>query len=189
MLNRSGLSLVEVAVAVVVLFLLAGSALPGLVAPRDRARVDGAVLELQRITDAMSTMRGDNQDWPGRLSHLARPIALGERNVCGDGSNQGTYRAGKVNNWAGPYLDRMVPVAGLDIGIGMVRDSVVREPIAGNEAYLVLEILDVTVEDALELSRRVDGNVSATAGTVQWAVTDAAAGLVQVEYRRPIRGC
>jgi type II secretory pathway pseudopilin PulG len=188
MLNRPGLSLIEVAAAVAVIFLLAGAALPGIVAPRDRARVDGAVMELQRITDAMSIMRSDNQDWPGRLSHLARPIVLDERNVCGDQSNQGTYRAGKVNNWAGPYLDRMVPVAGLDIGIGMVRDSVVRVPLAGNNAYLVLEILGVSEEDAIELSRRVDGNELATVGTVRWSAADAT-GMVQVEYLRPIRGC
>jgi type II secretory pathway pseudopilin PulG len=186
--NRPGLSLVEIAVAVVVVLLLAGAALPGLVAPRDRARVDRAVLELYRITDAMSTMRGDNQDWPGRVSHLARPIVVGERNVCGDWSNQGTYGPGKVNNWAGPYIDRMVPAAGLDIGIGVVQDSVVREPLQGNNAYLVLEIHRVSEEDAIELSRRVDGNVSATEGTVQWSPADAA-GLVRVEYRRPIRGC
>lgn len=188
--DRAGVSLAEVAVAVVVLFLLSTAVLPGVVRTLDRERVEMTVSELQEIANAMHSMRSDNQDWPSKLSHLSAPIHTGQNNICG-----GRYQQGKVNNWDGPYLDRVVPPSGFKVGVGVMPDTVLRDPPQsggrGGSAFgdMIVLIDGVAEEDAIELSRLIDGNESATSGAIQWTATDADAGIVRVRFIRPIKQC
>lgn len=190
MRGRAGISLIEVAVAVVVVVLLAAAVSPGVVRTLDRERVETATYELQKLADGLHTMRSDNQDWPGRISHLVIPITETQRNVCGD-----FYNNGRVNNWDGPYFDRVVPATGLPIGIGVARDSMSRVPPSatgrgGSQiADVILVIEQVSEEDAVELNRLLDGDDSSTAGAVRWSVVDATTGMTEVQYVRPIKGC
>src|SRR5688500_16713225 len=110
---RSGLTLIEIVVVIVVLLILAAAIAPSMLGSLDRERVSTAAETLQDINDAMSEMRKDNQDWPGRLSHLSKAITTSDNNVCGN-----TYTSGKVSNWGGPYVDRLIPTTGLPVGIG-----------------------------------------------------------------------
>jgi type II secretory pathway pseudopilin PulG len=176
----------EIVVAIAVLLVLAAAIAPSLIGGLDRGRASGAVETLQDLTDAMSEMRRDNQDWPGRLSHMTRPITSSDLNVCSN-----TYSPGKVGNWDGPYFDRVVPSTGLPIEIGVIKDDIYRSAVSGNDAYLTLEISAVSEGDALEVNRIVDndGDVSGrTTGTVQWSAVTSE-GLVTMYYYRPIRGC
>jgi hypothetical protein len=54
---------------------------------------------------------------------------------------------------------------------------------------MIIVIDDVSEEDAVELNRQLDNDGSATAGAIRWTVTDAAAGIVQVSFHRPIKNC
>lgn len=188
--RRPGLSLIEVVVALVILLTLAAAVLPGVIRPSERERMHTAISELQGIIDAMQTMRSDNQDWPLRLNHLSTPITTQNRNICG-----ATYAAGKAKNWKGPYLDRVVPPTGLDIGIGVAQDSMVRVPAAGSGpggsqiGATIILINGVTREDAVELNRQLDADADSADGGVRWTVTDQESGMVQVQYVRPIKGC
>jgi type II secretory pathway pseudopilin PulG len=175
--------MIEIVVALAVIAVLTAAVAPSLIGVLDRKRVESAAETLEVLIAAMTTMRGDNQDWPGRLTHLAWPITVADRNICGS-----TYASGRVNNWAGPYLDRNIPAGGLPIGIGIARDSLVREVISGNDSYLKIRIDQVMEEDALALDRLKDGDGSA-GGSVRWDTPPDANGQVTVFFLRPIRGC
>lgn len=188
--ERRGVSLIEIAVAVVVIVLLSAAVSPSVVRTLDRERVETTIYELFKIADGLHTMRTDNQDWPERLTHMSAPINTSQRNICGD-----LYNNGRVNNWEGPYLDRVVPAGGLPIGIGVAQDSMIRNPPlatgrAGSaHADMIIVIDSVTEEDAIELNRKLDGDGSATAGAVRWTVVNATTGMTKVQYVRPIKGC
>lgn len=180
--RRSGLTLIEVVVAVLIILVLTAALTPSLIGVLDRERVDDAKETLDALSAAMTKMRNDNQDWPSRLSHLTTPITATDRNICG-----ANYSSGKVSNWAGPYLSRVVPTTGFPIGIGTVRDSLVREMISGADSYVKVQVDSVKAEDASELDRLYDDDGSA-AGTVRWGPTSAT-GQVTLFFLRPIRGC
>ncbi|MGQ0813176.1 MAG: prepilin-type N-terminal cleavage/methylation domain-containing protein [Gemmatimonadota bacterium] len=182
---RAGLTLVEVIVVIVVSVILAAAIVPSLIGALDRERVQASVDAMQGVTDAMSELRQDNQDWPGRISHLSAPITTSMTNVCGN-----TYTTGRVTNWAGPYLDRVVPSTGVPIGIGVLKDTTYRSFVTGNDGLLTMEILNVTLEDARGLNTTVDGDgdvAGQTIGTVRWSAP--VNGMVTTYYYRPIRGC
>lgn len=181
--RRAGFTLVEVIVTILVIVVLGAVMLPNLLGPVDRARVDQAIESLDAFNDAMTTARDDNQDWPGRLSHLAWPITTSDTNICGD-----TYAQGKVNNWAGPYLDRNVPASGVPIGIGVAQDSLVRQVISGQDGYLIIQVTGVTEEDAEAVNREFDADGDPAGGSIRWTAPDAS-GLVRLDFYRPIRGC
>jgi type II secretory pathway pseudopilin PulG len=180
--RRSGLTLVEVVVAVLIIVLLAAALTPSLIGVLDRERVDEAKESLDALVAGMTKMRDDNQDWPSRLSHLTTPITTSDKNIC-----QATYSSGKVSNWAGPYLSRVIPTAGFPIGIGTVRDSIVREMIGGTDSYAKIQVDSVKAEYAADLDKLYDNDGSA-AGTVRWGSTSAT-GQVTLFFLRPIRGC
>jgi type II secretory pathway pseudopilin PulG len=189
--RRPGVSLIEVVVAMVMLLALAAAVLPTAIRPNDRERMRLAVEELDMISAALQAMRADNQDWPRRIRQLSHPITRQDTNICGS-----FYQQGKVNSWlrSGPYIDRVVPPAGLHIGIGVVQDSIIRVPAnasgpGGSQiASMIIVIEGVTEEDAIELNRQIDADDSGTGGAIRWSV-DAANGMARVEYARPIKGC
>jgi type II secretory pathway pseudopilin PulG len=180
--RRSGLTLVEVVVAVLIIVLLTAALTPSLIGVLDRERVDEAKETLDGLVAGMTEMRNDNQDWPSRLSHLTTPITTSDRNICG-----ANYSAGKVSNWAGPYLSRVIPTTGFPIAIGIARDSLVREIIGGTDAYAKIQVDSVKAEDASDLDKVYDNDGSA-AGTVRWG-SASATGQVTLFFLRPIRGC
>jgi type II secretory pathway pseudopilin PulG len=179
---RNGLTLIEIVVAVAIIMILVASLAPSLVGVLDRKRIEGAEETLSSLTAAMSEMRADNQDWPSRLSHLSTAITTADKNICGV-----TYSSGKVSNWAGPYVARVIQPTGFPIGIGMARDSLVRELVSGTDGYIKIQVDSVTQEDASDLDKLVDNDGSA-AGTVRWGSTSAT-GQVTLFFLRPIRGC
>lgn len=197
MLNqRSGVSLIETLVAVSLIVALATAFLPNLLASTDRARAQSSALVLEELTDAITTARFDNQDWPALLSHLTVGITTEDANICGE-----LYRAGKVNNWDGPYHDRVLPSTGLPLPIGTVNDTLVRVIISGDAgppggggggggavALLKIVVEDVAVEDARELNRVVDADDDPAAGTIRWSGLSGG-GLTTVEWVRTIKGC
>ena len=186
--RRRGFTLTETLVAVAIMVIMAAAVLPTMVTSDRRALVQEAAIVLEELGDAITRARYDNQDWPANLRHLTIPITTADANICGD-----TYNNGRVNNWDGPYFDRMFPVGGLPIGIGTVRDAMGRIVLSGNPqsggsvSHVLIFIDEVEEEDALELDRIVDGDGGA-AGTVRWVAPDAS-GLTTVTWYRIVKGC
>lgn len=176
--RRSGFTLVEILVVLAVGLLLAAAFVPAMIGWLDRTRIDESAASLAGIAVAAASMWRDTGRYPGSLSHLTTPIAVGQTDICG-----ATFGAAAAN-WAGPYLNRFVPTTGLPLPIGVARDVLTR--IDPPPAWLlVVSIDDVSHEDAVALNRKVDADDSATAGAVRWGtITD---GAVVLDYMIPIR--
>ena len=183
---RPGFTLVEIVVAIAIIIILAAALAPGVLGVLDDERVEKAAETLEELVEAMTQMRFDDNDWPGRLSHVAWPITISDVNICG-----ANYTSGKVSQWAGPYVDRVIsPGVGLPIGIGRINDVLVREVVSGNDGYLKMQIDSVQIEDAEALNKLVDADAGGTIGTIRYTTSLVTSeGLLTVFYLRPIRGC
>lgn len=176
--TRRGFTLVEILVALAIGIVLAAAVLPSLIGGVDRSRVTETAESLRGISQAMTAMYEDVGQYPGRLSHLTAGITTDAISGCG-----GQYGAAAAT-WAGPYLNRTVPTAGLPLPSGVARDALTF--VAGPPPVLRIHVDNVTERDALELNRMLDGDADAAAGGVRWGAVDAS-GLTELIYARPVR--
>jgi prepilin-type N-terminal cleavage/methylation domain-containing protein len=179
--RRRGFTLVEVLVVLAIGVILAAAFLPAIIGRLDQTRVDESAKSLAGVVEAMRAMHADVGRDPGRLSQLTTPITTGQQDVCG-----AFYTAAEAAAWAGPYLNRPLSTTGLPLPIGLARDLLVNTPPPpGTLLHIIVQ--GVSHEDALALSRKVDGNEDPASGVVRWGgVTD---GVVELSYVRPIRPC
>lgn len=165
-----------------------------------------------------STVVGDRAPiigrYPQMLSHLVIPIvaAVSGSGNCFDchsscGLNQTStngitygYSATNKSAWdaKGPFYNRNIIVSrGFPIPIGLLRDSLVRTPAqtsttttSSAAGLLQVQIDSVLDEDALELKRIVDGQVTnATVGTIRWTGAADAGGRRKIFWTMRVRGC
>ena len=182
MRNRHAFSMVEVIVALLIMAALAAVIMPGVVRSMDRARVERSFEQLEGIAAAVIDFENDVNRYPSTLTMLATAPVAGDDNSCGaDLSN------GQRGNWAGPYIDRLVPAPGIPVGIGTAATGLVRIPLSGQSALLLIVVNDVSEADALALDQMVDGD-GAGAGTVLWGPIEAD-GFVTLAWAIPINGC
>lgn len=123
--------------------------------------------------------------YPGLISELSNQITLNSaasHNSCG---STGTFNATATANWAsnGPFVSFYVPAGGLQTPIGMVADSIVRNPTTAAAGTLSLRILAADTADATMLDLVVDGGDGPTAGTLRYTISAARA---DVSYLLPI---
>lgn len=192
--SRPGFTLIEQLVALALILIIGAAAVPQVIASVDRARVDRAAASLKGLADATTAFNRDVKrhnaltPFPGKLTHLTSAIpsgTAGETDVCGT-----TYDAGEAERWQGPYLDRVIPATGLPIGIGTIENQLIATPSVNGGSLLTFVVVGATIEDALALNGRVDGNEgagAATEGTVRWL--DHGDGTVTLHYLRPVPSC
>jgi prepilin-type N-terminal cleavage/methylation domain-containing protein len=200
---RSGLTLIEVAVAAAIFAVLAAvvfATVHGSVSTSTK-RIGDAAMELRELTNALNkfdTATGNGSAPAGRmprqLSHLTNPITTAQLNSCAT-----VYSATNVSGWnnsPGPFYSRdVVPGAGFPLSIGLVRDTLVRTPatapnVTRSWGTLQVRIDNVSFADAQELNALVDGDNSATIGTIQWtAVPNAEGMLSSIFWTIPVGGC
>lgn len=179
---RSGFSLMEAVVALIITATLAAVVLPGLVRALDDARVQRGLDSLEAIASAILEYEDDINAYPPNLFQLVTELQNGDDDSCGDNLSNG-----ERNRWDGPYLDRIVPSTGVPVGVGVAAPTLIRFPTGGNDALLVVVVNDVGEEDATALDARVDGD-GMSAGTVLWTSVEAD-GLVTLGWAIPINGC
>ena len=88
--RRTGFTLLEVMLVLVIIVLIAGLVAPSLFGMKERANVDAARAQVHAFHEACDSFRLHMNDYPASLTQLM------------DGRDQGT-------KWAGPYIDR-IPV-------------------------------------------------------------------------------
>lgn len=93
---RSGFTLLEMIVVLVIIGLIMGLVGPRLFGQADKAKVQTAGTQIKMIGGALQTMRLDISRWPTEQEGLA----LLTSKPSGGSAAQG---------WAGPYLDEAVP--------------------------------------------------------------------------------
>lgn len=185
--DRGGYTLLAALLVIVAGLAVAAAVVgPSLVSAADSARLEQARSTLTDLTDSPDQLvqfEDDLNDFPATLSQLSTPITTSDTDLCGD-----SYSTGAVGRWAGPYVDRVMPETGTPIGIGIAGDSLDVIEISNRDAFLVVPVRGVRVEDAEALSRAVDGTVSQTDGQVRWTDADTE-GLVLLQWMLEIRSC
>jgi prepilin-type N-terminal cleavage/methylation domain-containing protein len=151
---------------------------------------------------------------PLQISHLTNPITNTNtancplcRNSCGFGPSppsQSLYSQDNEDGWAeepGPFYSKDVAAGvGFALSIGFVRDTLIREPLVPTpmnattaiRAYGLLKVRidNVSFADAQELNAFVDGDNSASTGTIRWTATPDAEGMLSsIYWTIPIGGC
>lgn len=197
--RAAGFSLIEVIVGLAIMVMLAAVVTPEVMGTIDRARVEKGGEALQGVAAAVAAFEADLDRYPGRLAHLAAPVSTGETNSCGY-----SFVKQEVDDWDGPYLDRMVPAAGFAIPLGQVQDELIREPPAATgpgrspkkakggattgAGTLSVQVEGVREEDALAVDAEIDGAQDGAGGSIQYTVADES-GMVTLYYVLPISGC
>jgi hypothetical protein len=193
--RRGGFALLWVIVILSVMMVLAVATAASVAAGSDHDRVTMASRVIIQVMDSsrFSIVRFQEHigEYPGRLSHLARPLVAGDRDICGT-----TYTTGERNGWSAQYATRVITTAGMWIGIGMARDSLAKDPAAGTPSAgsphaLVMLVDDVDQRDAQILNMLIDPEDEATPSTlgrVRWDAPDAE-GRVLLRFRKTITEC
>ncbi len=155
---------------------------PHVVGMLDRARVERAIESFEGLGEAVAAFDEDVNRYPSSLTQLIEPVTDDQLDACGT-----KFPKGLADKWAGPYLGRLVPEDGLPVAVGLVTSplNVVTD---GSQTSLRLSVVQVSVEDAEELERRVDGVVAPSEGAVRYAAPDAQ-GLVTMFFHVPMRKC
>lgn len=179
---RNGFTLLEMITALAIMIILGALVVPSIIASADRARINGAEDSLGAIAEAIDLFSDRISQYPRTLSQLVIPITTGDLHICGV-----TYTAAEAGRWAGPYLDRSIPAAGIPIGVGTLASvfSVQADP-SGID-YLRPEVVGVLTEDAEALDRAIDGADGQNAGTFRWSAPSG--GVVTAYYLIPFRDC
>lgn len=215
---RRGFTLTEVAVAAAIFAILAAvvfATVHGATGTTTK-RIGDAAAELREVTNAINkfdTATGDGSPEKGRLplqiSHLTDTIVDVSsancprcRNSCGFGPAppaQSLYSSENENGWRnrpGPFYSRnVIPGVGFPLPIGFVRDSLIRSPATAANAIRSYGILQVRIDnvsfaDAQELNAIVDGDNSASTGTIRWTATADAEGMLSsIFWVIPVGGC
>lgn len=191
--RRSGFTLAEVAVSAAIIALLAAVTMPSLSTFLDRQRAQATADRLEALgvgvaafaAAVKSSPAPTSTVYPGLISELSNQIALNSaasHNSCG---TAGTFNATAAANWAsnGPFVSFYVPAGGLKTPLGIVSDSMVRNPTTATAGTLSLRILSVDTAEANLLDLVVDGGDGPTAGTLRYSTTSARA---DVSYLLPI---
>lgn len=175
--SRAGFTLVEIAVASVILAMLAAVTAPYLVSYLDEQRAETTATELQDLSDGIAAYAegvrtgtaATSNTYPYMLSELAIPITTGSRNSCGV-AYAGATLTSVSTRWTtnGPFVSFYVPTTGFRTPIGTLRDTLTRSSASGTAGTLTITISSVDSSDAVELDKVVDGGDGATKGRVQY---------------------
>src|SRR4051812_4068255 len=168
---RKGFTLMEVAVAAVLIAVLAAATIPTLsefMSGRDATTVAS---QLSQIAAGVSTFKSavltsassTSNTYPRFISQLSNPITTAQRNSC-----YTAHTSTAVTNWAasGPFVTFNIPVGGLYTPLGVIQDSMFRSPNSANVGTLAIR-MTVDSADAIRLDRIIDGGDGAAAGTLR----------------------
>jgi prepilin-type N-terminal cleavage/methylation domain-containing protein len=180
--DRSGFTLLELVVALVVMTILLGALAPEAIRRLTQGQSATLATDLRALDTAIRGYQSDTGRLPRRLSYLAAPPPAGARDAC-DGTLPATAR------WRGPYLSRTISPTGLQAGGALIGDLLVREPAtptATRYGTLSVSASRVDREVADQLEAAFDGDADPRGGTIRWE-PDGETGTLR--YVMPVRGC
>lgn len=181
--NRRGFTLIELAVGLVIIAMLAGVVVPQVVARLTSGQTASMGASLQSVQTAIINYRTDVGRYPRLLSYLTTAPTGSSVDTCNR-----TLPTASVNAWRGPYLNRTLTTAGLRTSSGLIQDSIRRNPTTYSTTgtiRLTASTVDIEVVDELEAN--YDAAVDSAAGAIQYAVSTG--GQRTLNYYIPIRGC
>lgn len=194
MRSRRGFTLMEVAVAAVIIAMLAAVSAPSLIyfLDKQRAKTTGDLLAsvgagIAAFGNGVKTAAGaTNTTYPGFISELSTQIVLGSaifHNSCGVA---GTFNANAVSTWAtnGPFVTFFIPAGGLQSPLGLLQDSLVRNPASATAGTLGIRLSAIDTADATLLDQVVDGGDGGASGVLR--IGNVSAGHADITYLVPV---
>ena len=192
--RQRGFALLAMLVLIVVAMILAVAAVGSVNAAAEHARIQMTTRVLIQLLDSsrysIPRFQAQVGEYPGRLSQLRFPLVSGDKDICGI-----AYNPAERGSWNGDYTDRAITTAGMGTGIGVARDSLAKDPLAGTPTIgsphaLVILIDGVNERDAYLLNTAVDGEeeTPATLGRVRWGSANSQ-GTVVLQFRKTITEC
>lgn len=195
MRHRLGFSLAEVVAAVAILAILGAVVVRNAAGASDRKRVQDSIVTLKHLTHSIARFDSVVSRYPRRITHLHTKITGSpETSICATVTYTGRQQRAWETNWrGGPFFEYPTPASGFPIPIGMVSDTLVRNPLtASNTArsfgLLQIVVRQVTDGDAAEINLLVDmDNDNSTGGAIRW--TADGSGTNTMTWNIPIAGC
>jgi prepilin-type N-terminal cleavage/methylation domain-containing protein len=168
--KRSGFSLAEILVALAILAVVAAVVIPsigGQLRSGDESRVQQ---DLSAVRAGIEQFLADVRRYPKSVGQLTNvPTAVTHSALVG-----GTYNAGQVARWRGPYISKDSTQAiktGFDASMTSAFDTLTDNGIL----FLRITIASFDSTNALRLDRKMDdGDV--TTGLIRWAVVASPSG-------------
>lgn len=168
--SRSGFTLIEILVALILIALLLGAVVPAVMNQVTKGDTNRVLEDLSAVTSGMQTFRMDVKRWPGELEHLITTISTTDNDIGGN-----AYTQGMVNKWAGSYLDgvSLTPSSTLITGAeGEIQNAFQNTLTLNNEAYMTIVVANLPESQRQAIDVAVDGAVGASAGRVHVSGTD-----------------
>ena len=173
--RRPGFTIAEVLVLLALFTIVIAIVAPNATRLLNRGGARASAESLENLATSLLAFRENVGNFPLRPIHLSAPITTADRNACGV-----LYTNGDVQQWRGPYVDRLLTAGGIPLPIGTLKDSIY---VAGST--MVMTVLAVANDDALEIDQQVDGGDGAAGGTVRWT----GGASVTLRYLVPAAGC
>lgn len=180
--DRHGFTLIEVAVWVAVLAILATALTPALLGVIDAERRGGAITELQQIDAGVQDFDMDVVAYPASMTQMLQGIVTGEQDLCGN-----NFGGNDVRKWEGPYTHIVPGPDGYALPIGFVAPAFAYQ-VMGGTPYLRITVNQVLEEDAIAMDAREDAGDGSAAGTYRWGAPDAD-GFVVLTYNIVVPTC
>lgn len=192
---KPAFSLVEIAVALAIILILAAVALPNVAGYLDQRKAVATQAQLADVRDALygpATSYREVMDVnAARLSYLDSALVNGDDDSCGANLSNG-----ERGRWAngGPFMtyssDR---VTGMMTPIGLAEDLLTTIGAGGaNPRYLRINFLNAKLTDAEALEMLVDGTADPNTGwssnVVRWTPQAGVGGVVTLYYYVTIDG-
>lgn len=153
--SRSGFTLLEILVALVLIGLLVGTLVPAVLNQLGKGEVNRVAEDLRGLETAAKTFRVDVQRWPADLDDLTTAIDGTDAPLTGT-----SYPAGLLGRWVGPYLEGTVVPDGDSLATsagGHIHDNFGVDSL-NNQGYLTLAVTGLTLETARGVSVAIDGD-------------------------------
>ena len=188
MLSRArrlaGFTLVEIVVILAIIGMLAAVLTPQILGRMTTAQSASLLSTLKSLQTAATAHRTDMGRYPQKLRQLAVAPTNGVEDSCGRVIPGFTF-----SQWSGPYVDRDITSAGINIGGSIIADSLQRTPSTFSESgTLAITVSDVDQAVADQVDRSMDGAVDYLNGSILWAqVGTTGRGTLTLVY--PVRGC
>lgn len=179
--GRSGFTLLEILVALVLIGLLVGAVVPSVLNQVSRGEVNRVVEDLNSVANATKTFRVDVNRWPGSLEDLVTRPSSAALDV------NGRAYQGLVNRWAGPYIEQgEIDVLGLATSMGGMIDPAFGTADWGGEDFVVIEVTGLTTDNTDAIDLAIDGVADVANGKVRVDETTPTAPVLQY-YATPVK--
>lgn len=166
--SRSGFSLLEILVALVLIGLLVGTLLPSVMGQMGRGELNRVVEDLRSVENGAKAFRVDVNRWPGDLEDLVVAIT----STAADSTLEGSpYPPGLASRWGGPYLEGLSLANGDSLSTavgGWIADDFGTASMSG-ATYLTVTLTGLDSATARSINNELDRDTAMAAGRVRFA--------------------